>query len=117
MAAVAAAAAVAGSDAVQVAGRDGAAAKGSAVAEAPNQRTPQMLRCPRRPSGNRLAFPGGRLPASAQCHRPTPVARIDEAACILCGACQATCPTQAITLSEDAVSVNLELCRGCGGLR
>jgi ferredoxin len=42
------------------------------------------------------------------------VARVDEAACTLCGACQAVCPTEAITLGETAVQVNAEICCGCG---
>jgi Pyruvate/2-oxoacid:ferredoxin oxidoreductase delta subunit len=44
----------------------------------------------------------------------TPVACIDEAACTPCGACQAVCPTEAITLGEAAVKVNAERCCGCG---
>jgi Pyruvate/2-oxoacid:ferredoxin oxidoreductase delta subunit len=43
-----------------------------------------------------------------------PVACIDEAACTPCGACQAVCPTEAITLGEAAVKVNAERCCGCG---
>ncbi len=44
----------------------------------------------------------------------TPVAYVDEQACKLCGACQAVCPTEAITLGEVAVRVNAEVCCGCG---
>ena len=43
-----------------------------------------------------------------------PVASIDEAACTLCGACQAACPAEAITLGEMAFKVNAEACCGCG---
>jgi ferredoxin len=43
-----------------------------------------------------------------------PVASVDEAACTLCGACQAVCPTEAITLGTTAVKVNAETCCGCG---
>ena len=46
-------------------------------------------------------------------HAP-PVASIDEAACTLCGACQAVCPTEAITLGETAFKVSTEACCGCG---
>lgn len=46
--------------------------------------------------------------------KAAPVARIDEAACTLCGACQAACPTEAITLGETAFKVNAEACCGCG---
>jgi ferredoxin len=44
----------------------------------------------------------------------TPVACVDEEACTPCGACQAVCPTEAITLGDTAVNVNRELCCGCG---
>ena len=43
-----------------------------------------------------------------------PVACVDEKACTPCGACQAVCPTEAITLGEVAVRVNADLCCGCG---
>jgi len=43
-----------------------------------------------------------------------PVASVDDAACTLCGACQALCPTEAITVDETAVQVNAEKCCGCG---
>jgi len=46
--------------------------------------------------------------------KATPVARVDEKTCTLCGACQAVCPTEAITLGEVAVRVNAEVCCGCG---
>lgn len=42
------------------------------------------------------------------------MAYIDEDACTLCGACQAACPTEAITLGETAFKVNAEACCGCG---
>ena len=42
------------------------------------------------------------------------IASIDDTECILCGACQAVCPTEAITMGETAFTVNAELCRGCG---
>ena len=44
----------------------------------------------------------------------TPVARISEEACTPCGACQAVCPTEAISLGESSVEVNAEACCGCG---
>jgi ferredoxin len=46
--------------------------------------------------------------------KATPVACVDEKACTPCGACQAVCPTEAITLGDVAVRVNAELCCGCG---
>ena len=46
-------------------------------------------------------------------HLP-PVASVNEAACTLCGACQAVCSTEAITLGETAFKVNAEACCGCG---
>jgi len=46
--------------------------------------------------------------------QPAPVASVDETACTLCGACQAVCPTEAITLGDTAVQVNAETCCGCG---
>ena len=42
-----------------------------------------------------------------------PVACVDEEACTPCGACQAVCPTEAITLGETAVKVNAAVCCGC----
>ena len=42
------------------------------------------------------------------------VAVVDEAACTPCGACQAVCPTEAITLAEVSVKVNADACCGCG---
>jgi ferredoxin len=44
----------------------------------------------------------------------TLIAHVDEEACTPCGACQAVCPTDAITLGEAIVKVNAELCCGCG---
>lgn len=52
--------------------------------------------------------------AARRAGHPPPVASVDEAACTLCGACQALCPTEAITLGETAVKVNAEICCGCG---
>lgn len=46
--------------------------------------------------------------------QPAPLASVDETACTLCGACQAVCPTEAITLGDTAVQVNAETCCGCG---
>ncbi|MBU0639229.1 MAG: 4Fe-4S binding protein [Planctomycetes bacterium] len=43
-----------------------------------------------------------------------PVASIDKATCMLCGACQAVCPSEAITLGKTAFKVNPEACCGCG---
>ncbi|HUU83965.1 MAG TPA: 4Fe-4S binding protein [Phycisphaerae bacterium] len=58
-----------------------------------------------------LAGSGG---ADLQAPMTIPVARVDEEACTPCAACQAVCPTEAITLCETAVRVNAQLCRGCG---
>lgn len=44
----------------------------------------------------------------------TPVAYVDEEACKLCGACQAVCPSEAISLGDTAVKVSVEACCGCG---
>ena len=44
----------------------------------------------------------------------TPVACVTEEECTLCGACQAVCPTEAISLGETAVKVNAGACCGCG---
>ncbi len=44
----------------------------------------------------------------------TPVAHVDEGACELCGACQAVCPTEAISFGDTAVKVSAEACCGCG---
>ena len=52
--------------------------------------------------------------AARRAGNPPPVASVDEAVCTLCGACQAVCPTEAITLGETAVKVNAEACSGCG---
>lgn len=52
--------------------------------------------------------------AARRTGHPPPVASVDEAACTLCGACLALCPTEAITLGETAVKVNAEACCGCG---
>lgn len=46
--------------------------------------------------------------------RPRLVASIDQTTCSLCGACQAVCPTGAITVVDTAFKVNAEACRGCG---
>ena len=62
---------------------------------------------------NQTARPPGLL-VSPSGRNATPVANVDEEACILCGACQAACPTEAIMLGEVAVRVNTELCCGCG---
>lgn len=34
--------------------------------------------------------------------------------CNLCGACEAVCPFEAISLGDEFAEVNHELCRGCG---
>ena len=34
--------------------------------------------------------------------------------CIVCGACQAECPEQAITEGEDRYTINPEKCSDCG---
>lgn len=44
----------------------------------------------------------------------TPVACVTEEACTPCGACQAVCPTEAISFGETAVKVNAGACCGCG---
>ena len=44
----------------------------------------------------------------------TPTAHVDEEACKLCGACQAVCPTEAISLGATAIKVNAVACCGCG---
>ncbi|UCF20949.1 MAG: 4Fe-4S binding protein [Gemmatimonadota bacterium] len=41
------------------------------------------------------------------------VAQVDDAECIACGTCQATCPFKAITLDRVSV-VDWEKCMGCG---
>lgn len=63
--------------------------------------------------GNPMAGPPGLL-VTKPSSNTTPVARVDEEACTSCGACQAVCPTEAITLGEVAMRVNAELCYGCG---
>ncbi|MGB2986371.1 MAG: 4Fe-4S binding protein [Phycisphaerae bacterium] len=60
-----------------------------------------------------MAGPPGLL-VSTPGSNATPVAHVDEEACTPCGACQAVCPTEAITLGESAVKVNAEACCGCG---
>ena len=52
--------------------------------------------------------------AARRAGHPPAIASVDEAACTVCGACQAVCPTEAITLGETAVKVNAEACCGCG---
>jgi ferredoxin len=49
--------------------------------------------------------PGGRAHA---------LASVDQARCTPCGACQAVCPSEALSLGEDAVIVNADRCCGCG---
>ena len=63
--------------------------------------------------GNQVARPPG-VVVSTPDRNATPVARVDEEACTLCGACQAVCPTEAISLGDRAVKVNAEACCGCG---
>ena len=63
--------------------------------------------------GNQMAGPPGLLVLTPG-RNTTPVACVDEETCTLCGACQAVCPTEAITLGEVAVRVNAEACCGCG---
>lgn len=43
-----------------------------------------------------------------------PVAIVDEEACTPCGACQAVCPSEAISLGEETVRIDAEACCGCG---
>ena len=64
-------------------------------------------------AGQQLDTRGPREAARRAGH-PPPVASVNEAACTLCGACQAVCPTEAITLGETAVTVNAAACCGCG---
>ena len=63
--------------------------------------------------GNQVAQPPGVL-VSAPSKDATPVAHVDEEACKLCGACQAACPTEAISLGDTAVKVSAEACCACG---
>ena len=63
--------------------------------------------------GSQMAQLPGVL-ASTPGRGATPVAHVDEEACTLCGACQAVCPTEAISLGDTAVKVSAEACRGCG---
>ena|GEM_PF-474247 len=62
---------------------------------------------------NQTAKPPGLLEPTPGVNT-TPVACVDEEACTPCGACQAVCPTEAISLGEVAVKVNAKLCCGCG---
>jgi len=43
-----------------------------------------------------------------------PVAKVNEDACVLCGACQAACPTEAISLGDTAAEIHSDKCCGCG---
>ena len=63
--------------------------------------------------GNQMIGPAGVL-VSTPDRDATPVAHVDEEACKLCGACQAVCPTEAISLGDTAVKVSAEACCGCG---
>lgn len=63
--------------------------------------------------GNQTVKPAG-LPGSTSGSNRIPVAVVVEEACTLCGACQAACPTEAITLGKTAVKVNAKACCGCG---
>jgi MinD superfamily P-loop ATPase len=76
---------------------------------------PQMLSAleEETPAREHLGTVGAREAVRRAAHAP-PVASIDEAACTLCGACPAVCPTEAITLGETAFKVNPEACCGCG---
>ena len=65
-----------------------------------------------RVGGQTARPPGLMVPTSGG--NTAPVAYVDEEACTLCGACQAVCPTEAITVGEVAVRVNAGLCCGCG---
>ena len=49
-----------------------------------------------------------------QAGKATPVARVDDQECTPCGACQAVCPTEAISLGEASVKVDPDECCGCG---
>jgi ferredoxin len=65
------------------------------------------------PLGQRDLLVKGRE-ESLRAVRAVPLVCIDEEACTLCGACQVACPTEAISLGERAVEVNMEACCGCG---
>jgi Fe-S-cluster-containing hydrogenase component 2 len=43
-----------------------------------------------------------------------PVAKVNEDACVLCGACAAACPTEAISLGDTAAEIHIDRCCGCG---
>lgn len=64
-------------------------------------------------AGNQMAQSPA-VPVSTPDRNAIPVARVDEEACKLCGACQAVCPTEAISLGATAVKVSAEACCGCG---
>lgn len=40
--------------------------------------------------------------------------KIDEGACINCGACEAVCPAGAISEINDKRSINADSCASCG---
>ena len=50
----------------------------------------------------------------AHADRAGPIAVVDQTVCEQCGACQAICPTEAISLAGAVVKVNTEVCCGCG---
>ena len=64
-------------------------------------------------AGKQMAAPVGVL-LSTPDSKTTFVACVDEEACTPCGACQAACPTEAISLGETAVKVDADKCCGCG---
>jgi Fe-S-cluster-containing hydrogenase component 2 len=55
-----------------------------------------------------------RCDTESEASNATPVACVSEEACTPCGACQAVCPTEAISLGESSVKVSAEACCGCG---
>ena len=63
--------------------------------------------------GSQMTGPSGVLTSTPN-RIATPVAYVDEEACKLCGACQAVCPTEAISLGDTAVKISAEACCGCG---
>lgn len=40
--------------------------------------------------------------------------QIDQTKCMKCGSCQASCPMQAIELTDTGYQINKEKCVGCG---
>lgn len=42
------------------------------------------------------------------------IARVDESACVLCGACEAVCPAGAVKMDQTVALIDSEKCAGCG---